>query len=102
MVYILGMPRESALYIHQIRTRLWPSLQMCKVGQDRTYAPYMTVYLVISLPKMLYIHCIYRWFWPTLQICNHTTSLYDSGNHTTSLYDSGATFSHPMVVGSCL
>ena len=23
------------------------------------YAPYMTLYLVISLPKILYIHCIY-------------------------------------------
>ena len=23
------------------------------------YAPYMTVYLVISLPKLPYVHCIY-------------------------------------------
>jgi hypothetical protein len=29
----------------------------------------MTVYLVISLPKLQYIHCIYIWLWPTL----HTT-----------------------------
>jgi hypothetical protein len=29
---------------------------MNRVGQDRIYAPYMTVYLVISLPKMPYIH----------------------------------------------
>ena len=30
-----------------------------RVGQDRIYTPYMTVYLVISLPKLLYIHHIY-------------------------------------------
>ena len=30
-----------------------------RVGQDRTYTPYMTVYLVISLPKLPYIHRIY-------------------------------------------
>ena len=28
-----------------------------RVGQDRIYAPYMTIYLVVSLPK---IPCIYR------------------------------------------
>ena len=30
-----------------------------RVGQNRTYTPYMTVYLVIPLPKIPYIHCIY-------------------------------------------
>ena len=30
-----------------------------RVGQNRTYTPYMTVYLVISLPKIPYIHRIY-------------------------------------------
>jgi hypothetical protein len=30
-----------------------------RVGQNRINTPYMTVYLVISLPKNLYIHCIY-------------------------------------------
>jgi hypothetical protein len=38
------------------------------VGQNRIYAPYMTVYLVISLPKIPYIHRIYIWIWPTLCI----------------------------------
>jgi len=33
-------------------------LQMCRVGQN-VYVPYMTVYLVISLPKIPYIHHIY-------------------------------------------
>ena len=32
---------------------------ICRVGQNRIYTPYMTVYLVISLPKLPYIHRIY-------------------------------------------
>jgi hypothetical protein len=44
-------------------------LAMCRVGQNRTCTPYMTVYLVISLPKIPYIHRIYIWFWPTLAMC---------------------------------
>jgi len=30
-----------------------------RVGHNRIHTPYMTVYLVISLPKILYIHRIY-------------------------------------------
>jgi len=30
-----------------------------RVGQNRLYAPYMTVYLVISLPKIPYIHRLF-------------------------------------------
>jgi hypothetical protein len=32
---------------------------MCRVGQNRIYTPYMTVCMVISLPKIPYIHRIY-------------------------------------------
>jgi len=32
---------------------------MSRVGQNRIYTPYMTVYFLISLPKILYIHRIY-------------------------------------------
>ena len=32
---------------------------MNRVGQNRTYTPYMTVYLVISLPKLPYVNRIY-------------------------------------------
>jgi len=32
---------------------------MNRVGQKRKYTPYMTVYLVIPLPKLPYMHCIY-------------------------------------------
>jgi len=37
------------------------------MGQNRIYTPYMTVYLVISLPKILCIHRIFM-FWLTLNI----------------------------------
>jgi hypothetical protein len=32
---------------------------LSRVGQNRIYTPYMTVYLMISLPKIPYIHRIY-------------------------------------------
>jgi hypothetical protein len=32
---------------------------ICRVVQNRIYAPYMTVYLVISLPKIPYVNRIY-------------------------------------------
>jgi hypothetical protein len=42
---------------------------VCKVGQNRIYAQYMTVYFVISLPKIPFMHRIYIWFWPSLIVC---------------------------------
>jgi len=30
-----------------------------RLGQDRIYTPYITVYCVLSLPKITYIHCTY-------------------------------------------
>jgi hypothetical protein len=35
------------------------AMLLYRVGQNRIYSPYITVYLVISLPKTLYIHRIY-------------------------------------------
>jgi hypothetical protein len=32
---------------------------MCRVGQNRIYTPFVTVYLVISLPKIPYVNRIY-------------------------------------------
>ena len=43
---------------------------MCRVGQNCIYTPYMTVYLVISLPKYR-IYTVYIWFWSTLCMCLH-------------------------------
>ena len=40
----------------------WPAVfihHICRVGQNRIYTPYMTVYLVISLPKIPYVPYIY-------------------------------------------
>jgi hypothetical protein len=34
-------------------------VDICRVGQDRVYTPYVTVYLVIFLPKIPYTHRIY-------------------------------------------
>ena len=50
-----------------------------RVGQNRIYTPYMTVYLVISLPKIPNIHRIYIGFWPTLLI--DLVSNAGSGDH---------------------
>ena len=36
-----------------------------RVGQNRTCTAYMTVYLVVFLPKIR-MHAVYIWFWPTL------------------------------------
>jgi hypothetical protein len=45
-----------------------------RVGQNRIYTPYITVYMAVFLPKILYIHRIYICFWPTLYIrCTYVT-----------------------------
>jgi len=55
---------------------------MYKVGQNRTCTPYMTVHLVISLPKIPYIHHTYdRTFghFPDKQLPCVYIHMYDSG-----------------------
>jgi len=66
---------NSAVYIIQYKSlkpcfsfgclkELWEhcfAMHMPWVGQNRLYTPYMTVYFVISLPKIPYIHCIYKY-----------------------------------------
>ena len=39
---------------------------MYRVGQNRIYTPYMTVYLVISLSKLPCVYTECMWFWPIL------------------------------------
>ena len=51
-----------------MRVHLCLQPRICRFGQNHVYAPYMTVYLVVSLPKTPYIHRKYMWFWPTLRI----------------------------------
>jgi hypothetical protein len=43
-----------------MRVHLCLQPRICRFGQNHVYAPYMTVYLVVSLPKTPYIHHIYR------------------------------------------
>ena len=41
--------------------------QMIRVGQNHVYTPYMTVHMVISLPKYR-IYAVYIRFWSALQM----------------------------------
>ena len=54
-----------------------------RVGQNRIYTPYMTVYLLISLHKIPYIHRIYMVLAnPShISVCTNVASLYHHLNH---------------------
>jgi len=57
--------------VHPGATRARPATCiwiMYRVGQNCIYTPYMTVYLMISLPKVPYLHRIYRRFTITSEI----------------------------------
>jgi len=67
-VYVCVCVSFSALVIRKKNAKLsfWAKCrkgsiqcQVCRVGQNRIYTPYMTVYLMISLPKIPHIHRIY-------------------------------------------
>ena len=62
----LPINEATPALLFEIEYRL--CVQISRVGQNRIYTTYMTVYLVVSLPKIPYTHRIYIWFWPTLQI----------------------------------
>jgi len=51
---------QHLLLLNKYLASLFFSCSLCRVGRNRIYAPYMTVYLVISLPKIPYIHRIYK------------------------------------------
>jgi len=82
---------------HHSRGQLWVGLQVgCwrninRVG--RIYTPYMTVYLVISLPKNR-IYTVYIWFWPTLNINGVHTHTHT--NHTRTYIRKSNTL-HPQA-----
>jgi len=71
-------------------------LRIIRVGQNRIYTPYMTIRLVISLPKIPYIHRIYVWFWPTLRII---ASMNSSWTQTRSVYGAHDYSAHDYSVG---
>jgi hypothetical protein len=60
---LFGHDIHTSTYIDRVgRNRIYtldPYIYMPRVGQNRICAPYLTVYLVISLPKVPYIHRIY-------------------------------------------
>jgi len=53
----LGTPPDE--YDSCVITRSRAFSTLSKEGQKRTYTPFLTVYLVISLPKLPFIHRIY-------------------------------------------
>jgi hypothetical protein len=53
---------------------------MCRVGQNRIYTSYMTVYFVISLPKIPYIQRIYMVLANSSHVCIHIPPLHSSLN----------------------
>jgi hypothetical protein len=44
---------------HTYAYRVGQNPILYRVGQNRIYTPYMTVYLIVSLPKKTYVHRIY-------------------------------------------
>ena len=56
-----GLPIDGLLIAVEVQSvEVQPSQKPGRrVGQDRIYTPYVTVYLVILLPKIPYIHRIY-------------------------------------------
>ena len=54
-----------------------------RVGQNRIYTPYMTVYLVIPCQKHR-MYTVYKWFWPTL--CIHICIWPSSSRYASSHY----------------
>ena len=58
----MGKVQKKMQVFRSSKLRTLPSKvssRMFRVGQNRIYTPYMTVYFVISLPRIPYIHRIY-------------------------------------------
>ena len=56
---VLGFLRPGSQHEVLPISKVRSLILVYRVGQNRIYAPYMTVYLVTSLPNMAYIHRIY-------------------------------------------
>ena len=54
---------------------------MNRVGQKRIYTPYMTVYMVISLPKLPYTHRIYMVLANPTHEHTHAAQIHAKTNH---------------------
>jgi hypothetical protein len=75
-------------------TAAWTLHLTHRVGQNRIYTPYMTVCMVISLPKIPYIHRIHLYMYGSgqpylhthsglIQMCESTTRLHTSSGRRT-------------------
>ena len=56
---LMGQLRWWSQGKHRSRESVLQGVHMCRVGQNRMYAPYMAVYLVLSLRKIPCMHRIY-------------------------------------------
>jgi len=56
--------------MHMLQEVRW-TYHMLRVGQNCMYTPYMTVYLVRSLPKILHINRIYIYIYMVLADPTH-------------------------------
>jgi len=73
---------------------------IARVGQNRIYTPYMTVYLMISLPKIPYIHRIYMVLANLIYIyiqCAYGILSREITMHTVQLHGSGQPYVPPML-----
>jgi len=70
---------QCVSYTHPMANRSACGINMltCKVGQNRIFTPYMTVYMVVSLPNVLYTHRIYLYM--VLANPTHAASIYPCG-----------------------
>ena len=62
--YIYGSGQPYLTYVH-----IYTYVCMSRVGQNRIYTPFMTVCMVISLPKIPYIHRIYTVLANPMYVC---------------------------------
>ena len=70
----------KTIHAYSVHTDFWQgNHQICKVGQDRIYTPYMTVCLIKSLQNMPYIHRIYMVLASPTNMPRYTLCIYGSG-----------------------
>jgi hypothetical protein len=64
----------TSMHTHSMHT-IWEAVYIVRVGQNRIYTLYMTVYIMISLPDKPYVHHIYYiYIW-----CTYTIYMYIYG-----------------------
>jgi hypothetical protein len=67
---ILPMSLDARYSRYPDQTHHTPFAPIFRVGQNRIFTPYMTVYLVFPCKKYR-IYTVHIWFWPPLAILPH-------------------------------